>query len=118
MMRKISKAAVDTWGLEAQMFMVGEEAGELSDSIFKWRRAWKKYNKVDAEMNLDERKAIQRAYLKAVKHVQKEAMQVTFMIDQLKVLQPEDYESILEEVLADCTQRLTNRGVKILEAEV
>lgn len=113
MMREISKAAVDTWGLEAQMFMVGEEAGELSDSIFKWRRAWKKYNEVDAEMDLNERKVFQRAYLKAVKHVQKEAMQVTFMIDQLKVLQPGDYESILEDVLKDAMNRLRQRGVEI-----
>lgn len=113
MMREISKAAVETWGLEDQMFMVGEEASELAHAIFKWRRAWKKYNEVDAEMNLLERKAFQRAYLKAVKHVQIEAMQVTFMIDQLKVMQPEDYESILEDVLKDAMNLLRQRGVEI-----
>lgn len=106
MIREISQAAVETWGLEAQMLMVGEEASELAHAIFKWRRAWKKYNKVDAEMDLVERKAIQRAYLGAVKHVQKEAMQVTFMIDQLKVMQPGDYDSILEDVLKDAANRL------------
>jgi len=113
MMREVSKAAVETWGTEAQMFMVAEEGIELAHAVLKWKRAWRKYNKVDAEMELVERKAIQRAYLKAVKHVQVEAMQVTFMIDQLKVLLPGDYQSILEDELKDTMNRLRQRGIDI-----
>jgi len=37
---KVLKAAVDLWGLEPQMLMVGEEAVELSHAVFKWRRAY------------------------------------------------------------------------------
>jgi len=44
-MREISQIAVETWGLEAQMLMVAEEATEVAHAVLKWRRAWKKYNK-------------------------------------------------------------------------
>lgn len=37
-MREISIAAVDIWGLEAQMLMVAEEAVEVAHAIMKWRR--------------------------------------------------------------------------------
>ena len=45
MMREISQAAVEIWGLEAQMLMVAEEGVEVAHAILKWRRAWKRYNK-------------------------------------------------------------------------
>lgn len=115
-MREISKAAVDTWGLEAQMWMVGEEASELDQAVHKWWRAWKKYNKAGVSLireDTTEAKAYQRALQKRIKAVQKESMQVLFMIDQLQVLLPGDYESLLDEVLEDCKQLLRNRGVEI-----
>ncbi len=120
MMRRLSKAAVETWGLEAQMLMVGEEASELDHAIHKWLRAWKKYNKkgisltrsVDEIEDLED-KAIARYLQTAIKNVQKEAMQVFFMLDQLQVMQPGDYESILEDVLKDAMNLLRQRGVEI-----
>jgi len=117
MMREISKAAVETWGLEAQMLMVAEEALELSHAVLKWRRAWKKYNKAGISLIREEdpleSKAYQRYLEKTVKAVKKEAMQMFFMLDQLQVMLPGDYESVLEGVLADCIQLLRNRGVEI-----
>jgi len=116
-MRDISRAAVDTWGIEDQMLMVAEEGIELSHAILKWRRAWKKYNKAGISLIREddplESKAYQRALEKRVKAVQKEAMQIFFMLDQLQVMLPGDYESILEEVLVDCTHLLRERGVDI-----
>lgn len=121
MMREISQAAVDTWGLEAQMLMVAEEGLELAHAVLKWRRAWKKYSKTGASLTRDElsedeiltEKAHARYLLKAVKQVQIEAMQVTFMIDQLKIMQPGDYQTILEDELKDAMSLLRQRGVEI-----
>ena len=36
-----------------------------------------------------------------------------FMLDQLQVMQPGDYETILEQELMDVRQRLVERGAKI-----
>lgn len=121
MMRNISQAAVDTWGLEAQMLMVAEEALELGHAVLKWRRAWMKYSMTGASLTRDDigedeilaEKAYARALAKAVKQVQIEAMQVTFMIDQLKLMQPGDYQSILEDELKDAMNLLRQRGVEI-----
>ena len=116
MMRDISRAAVDTWGIEDQMLMVVEEAVELSHAVLKWRRAWKKYNKAGISLIREddpvESKAYQRTLENRIKDVRKEAMQMFFMLDQLQVMLPGDYESVLEEVLADCAQLLRNRGVE------
>jgi hypothetical protein len=115
--RDVSRAAVDHWGIEAQMLMVAEEAIELSHAILKWRRAWKKYNRIGASLTRDddpiESKAYQRTLEKRIKNVQKEAMQLFFMLDQLQVMLPGDYESILEEVINDCADLLHSRGVAI-----
>lgn len=115
-MRDISRAAVDTWGMEDQMLMVAEEAVELSHAVLKWRRALKKYNTAGISLIREdaiEPKAYQRYLEKTVKEVKTEAMQMFFMLDQLQVMLPGDYESVLEEVLADCAQLLRNRGVEI-----
>lgn len=121
MMRKISQAAVDTWGPEAQMLMVAEEALELGHAVLKWRRAWKRYSRTGASLTRDDvgedeiltGKAHARALAKAVKQVQIEAMQVAFMIDQLKLMQPGDYTTILEDELKDAMNLLRQRGVEI-----
>jgi len=121
MMRNISQAAVDTWGLEAQMLMVAEEALELGHAVLKWRRAWKRYSRTGASLTRDDigedeilaEKAHARTLAKAVKHVQVEAMQVTFMIDQLKLMQPGDYQQILEDELKDTMNLLRQREVEI-----
>lgn len=121
MMREISQAAVETWGLEAQMFMVAEEALELAHAVHKWWRAWKKYSRTGASLTRDDlgedellaEKAHARVLAKAVKQVQIEAMQVTFMIDQLKLMQPGDYQQILEDELKDSMNLLRQRGVEI-----
>ncbi len=121
MMREISKAAVETWGLDAQMLMVAEEALELAHAVLKWRRAYKKYSSTEASLtsaDLGENEylaeqAHARVLLKAVKHVQIEAMQVIFMIDQLKLMQPGDYQKILEDELKDTMNRLRQKGVEI-----
>ena len=121
-MREISKAAVETWGMEDQMLMVAEEALELSHAVLKWRRAWKRYSMTGASLTRDDvgeedeiltEKAHARALAKAVKQVQIEAMQVTFMIDQLKLMQPGDYQQILEDELKDAVNLLRQRGVEI-----
>lgn len=116
-MRDISRAAVDTWGIEDQMLMVVEEAVELSHAVLKWRRALKKYNTAGISLIREddplESKAYQRYLEKTVKAVKTEAMQMFFMLDQLQVMLPGDYESVLEEVLADCVQLLRNRGVEL-----
>lgn len=115
-MREISQSAVDLWGLEPQMLMVAEESVELTHAILKWRRAWKKYNSQGVPTTREQdikSKAISRALERAIENVKLEAMQVFFMIDQLHVMLPGDYESILEIVLDECAQRLRNRGVDI-----
>lgn len=119
MMRKVSEAAVEIWGLEAQMLMVAEEAVELSHAVLKWRRTWKRYNKrgvsltrLEEDESL-EKKAYARALDKAVQHLQTEAVQMLFMIDQLQVMQPGDYESLLEKEVKDTMDLLRNRGVEI-----
>ena len=108
---------MDHWGIEAQMLMVAEEAIELSHAVLKWRRAWKKYNKSGASLTRDddpiESKAHQRTLERRIKNVKEEAMQVFFMLDQLQVMLPGDYESILEEAIDDYAQLLRSRGVKI-----
>ncbi len=115
-MRQVSQAAVDLWGIEDQVLMVAEEAVELAHAVLKWRRAWKKYNKTGISLIREdtlEAKAYQRALEKRVKAVQKESMQMLFMIDQLQVMLPGDYEDILDHVLADAVILLQNRGVDI-----
>lgn len=116
-MRDVSKAAVDRWGHEAQMLMVAEEAIELAHALLKYRRSWKKYNEQGVDLTREEdgleKKAHSRALMKVTKNVMTEAMQLTFMLDQLKVMLPGDYESVLDEVLVDCAQLLRNRGVEI-----
>ena len=118
-MREISQAAVEIWGLEAQMLMVAEEATELAHAVLKWRRAWKRYNKrgisltrLEEDEHIEE-KAYSRALEKVVENLQVEAMQMLFMIDQLQVMQPGDYETILEKELQDTRQLLIQRGAKI-----
>ena len=119
-MRDVSRAAVDQWGLEAQMLMVAEEATELAHAVLKHRRALK-YNKTGVSLTRDQEpitsQAYQRSLEKAIKAVQLEAMQTLFMLDQLQVMLPGDYESVLETVLADAAQRLRNRGVDIRARE-
>lgn len=119
MMRKVSQAAVETWGLEDQMLMVAEEGVEVAHAVLKWRRAWKRYNKrgisltrLEEDGTLED-KAYARALEKVTQKLRVEAMQMLFMLDQLQVMQPGDYESVLEEVLMDTTQKLKNRGVDI-----
>ena len=109
---KVFKAAADLWGLEPQMMMVGEEAVELAHAIFKWRRAYKKYLACPDDMEL-ERTAISRALVKATDKVRDEAMDALFMIDQLKVMQPADYNTLYEEKLEACAQKLRNHGVQL-----
>lgn len=119
MMRRISQAAVDLWGLEAQMLMVAEEAIEVSKAVLKWRRAWKRYNKRGVsltrleETEVLEEKAYARALEKAVQNVRVESMQMLFMIDQLQVMHPGDYETLLEKEVQDTMILLRNRGVEI-----
>lgn len=121
MMREIAKAAVEHWGLEAQMLMVAEEGIELAHAVLKWRRAYIKYSQTGALMTRDDQtddeilidKAHSRTLLKTIKNVQVEAMQVIFMIEQLKIMQPGDYQTILEDELKDCASLLRQRGVKI-----
>ena len=116
-LQEVAQAAVDTWGLEAQMLMVAEEGIELAHAVLKWRRAWKKYNKSGISLTRDEddtltNKAVARSLEKATKNVQTEAAQVLLMIAQLQIMQPADYDTILEAVVLDCRQLLENRGVK------
>ena len=121
MMREISKAAVETWGTEAQMFMVAEEALELAHAVHKWWRAWKRYSGTGSSLTRDDlgedeilaEKAHARYLLKVTKQLQVEAMQVIFMIDQLKLMQPGDYQQILEDELKDTMNLLRQRGVEI-----
>lgn len=110
---KVLKAAHDLWGLEPQMLMVGEEATELTHAIFKWRRAYRKYLACPDDADELERTAISRALGKAAEKVRDEAMDVQFMIDQLKMMQPADYDTLYEKKLQACAQKLMNRGVKI-----
>ena len=112
---KVLKAATDLWGLEPQMMMVGEEAVELAHAIFKWRRAYTKYVECPGMDDNDgiERMAISRALVKATDKVRDEAMDALLMIDQLKMMQPADYDTLYEEKLEACAQKLRNRGVKI-----
>ena len=119
MMREISQVAVEMWGLEAQMLMVAEEGIEVAHAVLKWRRAWKRYNKrgisltrLDGEEHLED-KAYARALAKAIENLQTEAMQMIFMLDQLQVMQPGDYETILERELQDTRQLLIQRGAKL-----
>ena len=130
-MRDVSRAAVERWGMEDQMLMVAEEALELSHAVLKHRRALKKYNESQAilekavsEEGLDlshislDRRVLKKNestanLTKAIRAVQLEAMQTLFMLDQLQVMLPGNYESVLETVLADAAQRLRNRGVDI-----
>ena len=99
------------------MLMVAEECIEVSHAVLKWRRAWKKYNKTGASLTRDddpiESKAHQRALENRVKKVKEEAMQLFFMLDQLQVMLPGDYESILEGVIHDTIDLLKTRGVII-----
>lgn len=120
MMRRISEAAIDIWGFEAQMLMVAEEALELAHAIMKHRRAFKRYSASGATLTRDEdaidalgEKAYARNLAKVSKQVQVEAMQVTFMIDQLKLMLPGDYTTILEAELEDTANLLRQRGAKI-----
>ncbi len=121
MMREISKVAVDTWGTEAQMWMVAEEALELAHAVHKWWRAWKRYSATGASLTRDDlsedeilvEKAHARYLLKVTKQLQVEAMQVTFVIDQLKLMQPGDYQQILEDELKNAVSLLRQRGAKI-----
>lgn len=117
-MRDVSRAAVNRWGIEDQMLMVAEEGIELSHAVLKWRRAYKHYNKKGVDLTRDEDETLmskgrQRGLEKAVEHVRLEAMQVLFMLDQLQVMLPGDYESTLEGVINDCVQLLQKRGVEI-----
>lgn len=120
MMRKISQATVDLWGIEDQMLMVAEEAIELAHAVHKWRRAWKRYNKrgisITREQTAEEQledKAYERTLEKKIKEVQTEAMQTLFMVDQLQVMLPGKYEDVLEEVLEDAINHIKQRGGKI-----
>lgn len=114
-------AAVELWGVEDQMLMVAEEGVELAHAVMKWRRAWKKYNKAGISLTREgdsieasvETQAHQRYLVKMTENLRKEAMQTLYMIDQLQVMHPGDYEGVLEEVLADAAQKLRNRGVEI-----
>ncbi len=110
---KVLKAALDLWGLEPQMLMVGEEATELTHAIFKWRRAYRKYWTCPDDADELERKGISRALVKATDKVRDEAMDVQLMIDQLKIMYPADYDTLYEEKLQACAQKLMNLGVKI-----
>jgi len=121
MMRLISKASVDTWGLEPQMLMVAEECIEVAHAVMKWNRAYKKYTRDGASLTRFSEDDLEglaeqahaRVLMKATKHLQEEAMQLTFMLDQLQIMQPGDYKKIMDEVLQDATNRLRQRGVKI-----
>lgn len=110
---EILDAAYHTWGLEPQMLMVGEESVELAHAIFRWRRARARLNKVDAEMDLDERKEIQRAFVKAEEKVIDEAMDVRLMLRQLEVMLPGKYVDIYQEKLQEAAKKLRNAGVQI-----
>jgi len=110
---EILDAAYHTWGLVPQMLMVGEESVELAHAIFKWNRARRRLNEVDAEMDLVERKAIQRAFKKAEENVIDEAMDVRLMLRQLEVMLPGKYVDVYEEKLMATVQKLRNEGVQI-----
>jgi len=110
---EILDAAYHTWGLVPQMLMVGEESVELCHAIFKWRRARARLNKVDAEMDLVHRQAIQRAFVKAEEKVIDEAMDVRLMLRQLEVMLPGKYVDVYEEKLQAAAQKLRNAGVQI-----
>jgi flagellar motor component MotA len=120
-MREISLAVVELWGKEAQMLMVAEEATELVHAVLKWRRAWKKYNKkgvsltrVQEPMEQLEEKAHQRYLEKCEKNLRTESMQLLFMLDQLQVMVPGDYDSALEKVLLDAVAKIEERGGQVL----
>lgn len=110
---KVLEAAHDLWGLEPQMLMVGEESTELAHAVFKWRRAYRKYWSCPDDADELERKAISRALVKATDHVRDEAMDVLLMIDQLRMMQPADYDTLYEEKLQACAQKLRNAGVQV-----
>ena len=110
---KVLKAAHDLWGLEPQMLMVGEESTELAHAIFKWHRAYRKYLVLPDDADEFERKGTSRVLVKAADKVRDEAMDVQLMIDQLKIMQPADYDTLYEKKLQACAQKLINRGVKI-----
>jgi len=122
-MRKLSIAAVELWGLEDQMMMVAEEAVEVAHAVMKWRRANKRYNKAGVTLsreNLSENEVLQKkahenALAQRVYNLQKEAMQMLYMIDQLQVMLPGKYEDILEEVLMDARDKITERGGNLHE---
>ena len=122
-MRKLSIAAIELWGLEDQMMMVAEEAIEVAHAVMKWRRAHKRYNKAGitltretlSENDVLTNKAHERALAERVFNLQKEAMQMLFMIDQLQVMLPGKYEEILDEVLLDARDRITERGGNLHE---
>lgn len=87
--RELYEQAMETWGGEAQMLMVGEEALELGHAIFKWHRAWRKHNKYrdfDTQIELN----------KAIEHLIGEAMDVRLMLQQLEILQPGPYQDVFE----------------------
>lgn len=129
MMRQISQACIDIWGFDAQMLMVAEEALELAHAVLKHRRAFKRYSASGASLTRDEEfrdvdyvdphtrqlteKAHARVLAKVIKSVQTEAMQVTFMIDQLKLMLPGDYTTILEAELEDTANLLRQRGANL-----
>lgn len=101
------------------MLMVAEEATELAHAVLKWRRAWRRYNKrgvsltrLEGDDPLEE-KAYARALEKVTQNLRVESMQMLFMLDQLQVMQPGDYESILEAEVEDCANLLRQRGAEI-----
>ena len=106
-------AAHSRWGLEPQMLMVGEEAVELAHAIFKWRRANKKYLDVTPDASKAEKQEALNKLLDAIAHVKDEAMDALLMIDQLKVMYPDDYDALYDEKLQACAEKLRSRGVQI-----
>ena len=116
-MREISQDAVDLWGIEAQMLMVAEEATEVAHAVLKWRRAWKRYNSMGISLSREDltetallrNKAHERNLAKRVQALQTEAMQMLFMLDQVQIMHPGQYEDILQGVLNDARQRIAER---------
>ncbi len=120
---EILDAAYHTWGLVPQMLMVGEEANELTKTIFKWRRARvkvlkhkntkvipKDFDQANYELVLT---ALERSFKKAEERVVDEAMDVRLMLRQLEVMLPADYVALYEKKLQACAQKLRNAGVQI-----
>lgn len=105
------KAAIDEWGSDAQLRMVGEEATELSLAIYKLLRARAKVRGLRPDMSDIERLAVEHD--KALDAVVSEACDVWIMLEQLKVLIPTNWGDEREKTYQRFLEKLKFAGVAL-----